>query len=276
MIRAPLGDLPYWDGWSSFLEHSISHRTQVIAKPAGDPSYEPQYLFELTKDYWHLQLSRYSRGDAIVELAQYFEPMLQAWEESERLGASIWTDEQKYRRRAWRVNLDHYIVCFWLVGLALTLEIPDDQWQRLLALIGNEGEDALLDRIIATRQSGRRIGPSLCHPKPYQRLLDAINAPAEQQSKLLSEFVNHWYKELNRPPKKGLSEQTAMYDRPYWYTLGNKQLHDSGYFGRWCVEAVAAVKAFDLDDSLCLGHEHYPGDLLRPQGVMSTSSNPMI
>jgi hypothetical protein len=36
------------------------------------------------------------------------------------------------------------------------------------------------------------------------------------------------------------------------------------YFGRWCIEAVAAVKAFGLDDSLCLGHEHYPGDLLRP------------
>lgn len=38
------------------------------------------------------------------------------------------------------------------------------------------------------------------------------------------------------------------------------------YFGRWCIEAVAAVKAFGLDDSLCLGHEHYPGDLLRPDG----------
>ena len=66
--------------------------------------------------------------------------------------------------------------------------------------------------------------------------------------------------------KKGLSEQTAMYDRPYWYTLGNKQLHDSGYFGRWCIEAIAAVKALGLDDSLCLSHQHYPGDLLRPNG----------
>ena len=57
-----------------------------------------------------------------------------------------------------------------------------------------------------------------------------------------------------------------MYERPYWYSLGNRQLDDSGYFGRWCVEAVAAVKAFGLDDRLCLGHEHYPGDLLRPDG----------
>ena len=31
------------------------------------------------------------------------------------------------------------------------------------------------------------------------------------------------------------------------------------------MEAVVAVKVFNLDDSLCLGHEHYPGDLLRPK-----------
>ncbi|WP_235501243.1 DUF1911 domain-containing protein [Hydrogenophaga sp. Root209] len=150
--------------------------------------------------------------------------------------------------------------------MALALEISDEYWQRLLALIGNEGEDELLDRIIASRCPGRRIGIKLCHPKPYQRLLDTINAAPDQQPRLLADFVRHWYEELNRPPKPGLSEMTAMYDRPYWYTYGNKGLHDSGYFGRWCIEAVAVVKAFGLDDSVCLGHEHYPGDLLRPSG----------
>jgi hypothetical protein len=30
--------------------------------------------------------------------------------------------------------------------------------------------------------------------------------------------------------------------------------------------AVAAAKAFDIDDGLCLGLPHYPGDLLRPHG----------
>ncbi|MDZ4146410.1 MAG: DUF1911 domain-containing protein [Burkholderiales bacterium] len=34
--------------------------------------------------------------------------------------------------------------------------------------------------------------------------------------------------------------------------------------------AAAAVKAFGMDDSLCLGHEHYPGDLLRPDDGPST------
>jgi Domain of unknown function (DUF1911)/Domain of unknown function (DUF1910) len=266
MIRAPLGDQGYWDTSVLQLADDIADRIATLKLPAGDPAYTPQYSFNLCKQNWHLMLARYSRGDNIFELTQYFRPLLDAWEQAERLGATVWTDAQKQSRRSWRVNLDHYIICFWLVGLALALDIPDDQWQRLLALIGNEGEDAVLDRIIASRQSGRRIGAELCHPKPYQRLLDAINAPYEKKARQLQEFVSHWYKELNRSPKKGLSEQTAMYDRPYWYTYGNQNFEGGAYFGRWCIEAVAAVKAFGLDDSLCLGHEHYPGDLLRPQG----------
>jgi len=266
MMRAPLGDQAYWDDSSKFLIADIVDRIETLKQPAGDPLYEPQYRFNLAKQNWHLLLTRYSRGDPIAELAQYFSPLLDAWEQSEALGQSVWTAQQQISRHSWALNLDHYIVCFWLVGIALALDIPDTQWQRLVALIGNEGEDTLLDRIIASRSPGRRMGTKLCHPKPYQRLLDAIHATPQQQPTLLAQFVSHWYKELNRPPKKGLSEDTAMYDRPYWYTYGNKKLHDSGYFGRWCVEAVAAVKALGLDDSQCLGHEHYPGDLLRPTG----------
>lgn len=63
--------------------------------------------------------------------------------------------------------------------------------------------------------------------------------------------------------------------RIWWYDYGDPDINPmekGSYFGRWCVEAVAAVKAFRLDDSRCLGHEHYPGDLVRPNGP-STHTN---
>lgn len=266
MIRASLGDRTYWDESVGFLVNDVADRAKILSSPQGDASYLPQYSFNLSRELRHLLFTRYSRGDPITELSGYFPPLLDAWEQSEALGQSVWTEQQQYTRHAWAVNLDHYIVCFWLVGLALSLNIPDDQWKRLIALVGNDGEDKLLDHVIASRSPARKIGTKLCHPKPYRRLLAAVNAPTEQQAQLLQDFVRHWYQDLNRPPKPGLSEMTAMYDRPYWYTYGNKGSHDSGDFGRWCVEAVAAVKAFSLDDSLCLGYEHYPGDLLRPAG----------
>ena len=266
MIRDLLGDSGYWDKWIDFISGRIDEVHIELMQPSGDPQYRPQYVFQLAQKNYEQMLRRYSRGDPVSELSGYFPPLLDTWEESNRLHLNFRSPEELRLRRDWSKNLDHYIVCFWLVGLALALNIPDDQWKRLIALVGNDGEDELLDRIIASRTSGRQIGTKLCHPKPYLRLLKAVNAPQQQQAQLLQDFVQHWYQDLNRPPKPGLSEMTAMYDRPYWYTYGNRNFEGGAYFGRWCVEAVAAVKAFGIDDSLCLGHEHYPGDLLRPDG----------
>ncbi len=263
MIRDSLKDKEWFDKWIKFDDYEIGRFIEGSKSSSSDSTYLPQYIFKLTQAYWFLMLRRYSRGDAIHELMQYFPPMLDAWEESERLGKDVWDKNTQYTRHAWAVNLDYYISCFWLVGLALALNIPDEQWRRLIVLIGNEGEDEVLDRIIASRDPSRKIGNKLCYPRTYKRLLDAINAPKEEQAIKLKNFVDNWYKELIKLPKKKLSELETWYARPYWITYHEI---DGAYFGYWCIEAVAAVKAFGLDDSLCLGHPNYPGDLLRPNG----------
>jgi Domain of unknown function (DUF1911). len=81
--------------------------------------------------------------------------------------------------------------------LALALEIPNEQWHRLLALIVNDGEDVLLDRIIVSRSPDRKIGTVLLYPKPYGRLLKAVDAPADSQAPLLKAFVEYWYQASN-------------------------------------------------------------------------------
>ncbi|MCX8567124.1 MAG: protein of unknown function (DUF1910) [Glomeribacter sp. 1016415] len=263
MIRDSLKNKEWFDEWVKYDIDTIQRFQSIAKEPESELNYKPQFLFQIAQKYYHLMLRQYSRGDEVNELDKYFERLLDAWEESEQIGKNIWTAEQQYTRHAWEANLDHYIICFWLIGLALSLEIPNNQWQRLLVLIGNEGEDELLDRIIASREPSRKIGSKLCHPKPYQSLLDAINAPKHKQAEKLKNFIAKWYSELDRLPKKGLSEMTAMYARPYWY--GYHEI-DGAYFGYWCIEAVATAKAFGLDDSLCLGHPNYPGDLLRPNG----------
>lgn len=264
MVRDSKGSKVYWDKWVNFMFEDIRETSERCKISSENLSYRPQYVFELTKSYWELMFFLYSRGDSIKELAQYFDPMLDAWEESERLGKEVWSEDTQYTRHAFEVNLDFYIFCFWLVGLALTLDIPDDEWKRLLALVGNEGKDTLMDRIIATREPSRKIGDKLCFSKPYDRLLKAIDASPAQQAKLLFSFVDKWHAELKQTGEK---KKKLFYDKPYWYDFGQADGIEGGaYFGYWCVEAAAAVKAFGLDDSLCLGHPHYPGDLLRPDG----------
>lgn len=269
MIRDTQGNKNYWlsriDHWNEALAQSWTR----IAEPSKNPIYRPQYVFDTGIYHTRLLLTLYSSGTPIRELAQHFPGLLDAWELSNRLSDEICAEHQLQTCRDWDfslANLNHYNWCIWLVGLALALDIPEDQWQRLLALVGGEGEDELLDRVIASRQPGRRIGSALLHAKPYARLLKAVNAPQSQQAAMLREFVDHWYAELKRPAPKNRKAPTVQ---PFWYIWGDPEKHPlnmGSYFGRWCIEAVAAVKAFGLDDSLCLGHEHYPGDLLRPDG----------
>lgn len=284
MIRAPWGDQAYWDARVNFDLDVVVKNWALLKQPSKNPAYDPQYSFKLAERHQRLILRCYSRGDAIRNLGQHFGGLLDAWELSNKLAAELnaqlkpgqgWdhrhllvapqvSDDTRAHTdpRAWVFrlsNLNHYNWCFWLVGLALALDISYDQWQRLLALIGGEGEDVLLDRVIASRSPERKIGAQLLHKKPYARLLKAVDAPPENQPTLLRDFVDHWYAELACKGK----------DELWWYIYGDPVKHPlekGSYFGRWCIEAVAAVKAFGLDDRLCLGHEHYPGDLLRPDG----------
>lgn len=267
MIRDVRGDQTYWDEWINSGLSSIEDRKDIIegirTKRPGYSSDDSGCILNIVRDYKILPMACYSRGDSIKELYQYFAPLLSYWEQYEAAVVKQKDDTDWYRTK-WSVNLNTYIMSFWWIGLALSLEIPDDQWQRLLKLIGNEGEDELLDRIIACRQKNRKIGTKLCHPKPYQLLLDAINAPKEQQAQKLFLFVDNWYKQLGDKKRPYLPK--GMPKTPSWYDFVKYVGPDGWYFGNWCIEAVAAVKAFNLDDSLCLGHENYPGDLLRPNG----------
>lgn len=262
MIRSPLGTQAYWDKAVNFYISAIKEDFETIATPSANPRYRPQFTLDLAWMHIKLLCSLYSRGAPISKLTQYFTGLLNAWELSNQLADELCTKEKIAKCRDWTFNLNdlnHYIFCFWLIGLALLLDIPDEQWQRLLRLVGGEGEDVLLDRVIATRSPERKIGMKLCQDRPYPRLLAAIKAPQEQQAGLLYDFVDHWYSELNRHGKQ----------QPYWYEYGNPDFapFEGGlYFGRWCIEAAVVAKAFGINDSLCLGHEHYPGDLLRPDG----------
>lgn len=262
MKRDVKGTVAYWNKWVDFGIDTILRRKEVDSQPGGDLNYRPQFVYELVKDHYELMLRCYSRGDTVTELAQYFPGLLDAWEEAERLGKDVWSAEIQYTRHAWAVNLDHYIRCFWLTGLALTLNVPEDQWQRLLVLMGNEGEDALLDRVIASRQPDRPIGRKLCFPKAYGLLLEIVEKSEEDRPRLLRNYLNSWFSSLKNA---GSPKFPRDFRTPYWWDFcADESLGMKGaYFGCWCIEAVAVVEAFGIDDSLCLDHPNYPGDLIK-------------
>jgi hypothetical protein len=270
MIRDSVAGVNYWRERVAKDLAWVEKAEKLLSEPSQNPVYDPQFSFDLSRDILRLILRRYSQGDSVSDMGQLFPKLLDAWELSNDLADEVCAEHNLKTCRDWVFDLsdlNHYIWCFWLVGLALVLRIPDDQWGRLLALVGGEGNDILLDRIIASRQPSRVIGNVLLHKKPYARLLRTLDAPKEQQALLLQAFVDSWYPELNRRGKQ----------QPWWYHYGDPEKHPlekGSYFGRWCIEAVAAANAFGLDDSRCLGHPHYPGDLLRPNGPSTHTPQP--
>ena len=262
MKRDPRCSISYWDKWISFSEDSLLEDWDRVKKPSKNPDYRPQFVFEMVKDSYHNIIMKYSRGDSVGEISQYFERILDAWELSEKLGKDVWSEEIRFMRHSWTVNIDLYVMCFWLTGLALALKVDDTQWLRLVSLMGNEGEDVILDRVIASRQSGRRIGKKICFPKAYQKLIGVIDSIPSDQPALLREFVEGWLPGLE---EAGSNSFPKAHRTPYWWGFCNDETRGlkGAYFGCWCIEAVAVAKAFGIDDTCCLDHPYYPGDLIK-------------
>lgn len=223
MIRAPFGNKKYWGEKNDFYIESIERKLFILSQPSKNPNFDPEYTFALTRLYLKTILTIYSKGNSIESMKEYFSGLLDAWELSNKLALELnetlkegegWDhrhllmapqispDSRAHNDpRTWvfeLTNLNHYNFCFWLIGLAILLDIEESLWQRLLKLINAEAEDKLLDMVIATREKDRKIGNEILHPKPYKRLLKAIEAPKEKQAKFLLEFVDNWYKEEKR------------------------------------------------------------------------------
>ncbi len=261
-MRDPLKSLAWYDRWIDYDVGQIARMQESASKPFANAGYLPQYLFEIAQRWLALGLRRYCRGDPVSATRECIGPLLDAWKRSEELGAHQWTEQTKESRRRWALNLDAYVFSFRLVALATTLEVDEHDWCRLIALIDNEGEDRLLDRVIAQRQRERKIGSALCYPGPYARLLEAIDSPSREAGALaLKAFVEGWYEALGKVQKPGPSSFRHQSQPPAWY---RSDRIEGAYSGFWCLEAVAAVKAFGLDDQHCRGLRNYPGDLLQP------------
>ena len=144
MIRAPMGNLAYWNKRTDFLEPLIKDNIELLKAVSVNPLYNPQFSFNLSDSHLRLIILRYSKGDAIASLSKPFTGLLDAWELSNKLAAElnanlkpgeVWDHRHSLSApmptvdsrghtdpRSWIFELswlNHYNWCFWLVGLAL-------------------------------------------------------------------------------------------------------------------------------------------------------------
>lgn len=247
MIRDSIKNEAYFDEWIPFAENSIKKREDdLVNKPLKPYGRVLQASF-IGQKLSSLIVMRYSRGDDIAALRDDVEHLLAALEQVRTFCDALPPDEQKDRVQYERLSFDRYLYFFLSLCFVVCLDMGEDYIRRMLAVIGNAGKDALLDRIaVKLGDHARPLAEAPLFAKQYTLLFQALDAPEEDRPALVRKFLDGWY--------KGNRNRAAWYD--------NHKGEDTGYVGYWCFEAALVVKLFGIDDTTFRTHQYYPADLV--------------
>ena len=197
--------------------------------------------FNVFQECLSLLYARYSRGYPIFTLQNDLMHVLETWED---LPAA---DTEGIYLNSFKNDMTDYVTSLGLLSLAALLHCDASVAARLVVCIGNEGKDLLYERLVAKILGPQKRKPAtkLLYPKAYQTLYDALDAPAAEQSLLMQQFLQQWYKRIS---KVG------------WHDA-HKGPQGGGFKGYWCWEAAGVAYAFGIDDAPFRNLPYYPKDL---------------
>jgi hypothetical protein len=150
--------------------------------------------------------------------------------------------------------LSAYDEMLWMLSLGFLLEIPENEFLKLVHVIDRDDvRDNLFEFIIRAKLPDRKlIGEESYRdffgvPKCFEKLRQAISEPDNLKvESLIKEFITkEWYKN---------HKDAAWFD-------SHKSKHNT-YFGYWSFETAAVVLIKGLDDSSFRDCPYYPKDLV--------------
>jgi len=239
--REPLMEQSYFDNEVAYLQNeSLPKFKAKIQFSEITPAHRSSISHAIFLRSYQLLITKYSQGETIHNLKLLFPEIVEALE------AYHPEDEGEPLRFNFKRHIEEYVVPMWLVSLGIIFEIEDELFEKLVNLIGNEGEDLVYEKLVGTRISGRKQTDKILYPKPYQFLRGAIEAETEHQGKVMTEFLKLWYPSMKQA---------------YWHEC-HKEKEGGGFFGYWAIEAAGVVKAFKIDDAEFREMPYYPKDLI--------------
>lgn len=214
--------------------------------PSSNPKYRAQFVFQIFVERYELLIEKYSRGDDLDELRSMLPEVVADWERARRTELEVFNADEMHRRHGFAANFDAYSLALWMVSIALCLEAEAPLLRRIIDLVGNEGEDRLYERLVATRVAGRKAATALLYPRPYEMLEAAIDEQDHvDRDRLMLRFLKAWYPGMRKA---------------YWHDA-HKGKDGGGYFGYWCFEAAGVTRTFGFDDTAWRDDPYYPKDL---------------
>lgn len=238
--REPLLADEHFDKALNSTQRVIDESVEDALLPPDEVRHNIVYLVLFRERINQIEL-KYSRGYSIEELKIDFLALVEALEKYRTYPDPDGDEEGLF----FNGEQDEYMQAVELVSLALLLHVDLDVFRRLVAAIGANGQDYVLEWLIGQRLPDRPQTTQLLFPKTYARLRDAIQAPRDLQPQLLRAFLAGWYESVNT----------------VWYNIHAHGKNAAGFTGYWCWEAAAAAYALGLDDTELQTMRYYPKDL---------------
>jgi hypothetical protein len=248
MLRDALRDKHYFDNAIIDTDDSLLRYETRMQNPEKLPPYGRMGgaagLCRLTLN--RLEYS-YSRGDALTATKMDLVNLLK-YRELQHFYADALPTEDADRRLEWeRLSFSNYKGTLTWLAFSVSVGAGQDYLNKLFQLADNAGLDILFDQIaVKLGDANRPVGTKVLYAKPYQLLLDALNAGPTQQNTLMNKFMDAWYPAC---VKNGFYETHNI-------------TNNFGYAGYWCFEAALVTLVFKLDDTGYRNHKYYPAALV--------------
>jgi len=240
--REPLLSELYFDEHIAFITQAIAQYEEAVRLDPGQFTDLAGVYYALGQYRLALFISSYSRGYAVADLQQNIHALIATWEMQRQVDAdNVYSTDFKD-------DISGYEQALWVLTWVYLLGVGEAALLRLLACIGNAGQDILFERLVAQMLPGtvRKEAKKLLYPKVYQPLLAALEADDTQQPLLLQSFLQQWYGKMRNAD---------------WHNahLGPD---GGGFDGYWCWEAAGVAVAFGLDNTSFQQTQYYPKDLV--------------
>jgi hypothetical protein len=240
MQREPLRDSAYWQEWIKDCIDAVQERQDKLKVTPFPEKWKKNSITQsLYYDCKRLITLKYSGEAPIEEIKDDYPQLIEAWV---AYNQNISTGDNK---KHLLLTNDYYRVLT-LISWGFIFNAPIDLFQKIANHIHSNGEDALIETLLATKLTGRIATDKLIYPKSFELLYKATQARGEEQVALVKEYLSNWYKNM---------KDFINYD-------AHKAKGEGGFEGYWSFETAAVVVLYNIDDSSFRDMDFYPKDMV--------------
>ncbi len=230
-MRTTVKNLEYFQNYITLNNEDIEFFEDGLKSGTTKEDRVPAVNRQIFTTSIHTLIAKYSAGSPLDEIKNDFPEVIGRLEKG-------WQNEGK------KIYFDNYILMLWMLSLSVLLDVDKSDLLKIVNILDTSSQnDYLLDIIIASKLSDRKISPEILYPAEFGFLKNLLEN--KDVSALKNYLDNYWYKKMKSA---------------YWFD--NDKNKNEVFFGYWSFESAAFVKILGLQDAVLEDQQYYPYELV--------------